>query len=189
MEILKLATEWAKDEIFSSRFFILAGIIFLAASLGFWQLGKTEVAKAFLFPMLVAGILLLIIGIGLVYSNKARISSFPTDYHQDAAAFVQAEINRAENTIKEYQTIVFKVIAEINRAENTIKEYQTIVFKVIPLIIVVAALVIMFVDKPLWRAIGVTTIAMMVVIIMIDSNAKARMEAYHEQLVSVENQD
>ncbi|RMG26569.1 MAG: hypothetical protein D6730_08870 [Bacteroidetes bacterium] len=165
MEILKAATDWAKAEVFSSAFFMLFGILFVSASIGFWQLGKTDLARAFIFPTLTAGILLLIIGAGLVYSNKSRIASFPAAYERDAAAFVQSEITRAEKTMAEYQTIVFKVI---------------------PLIIVVAALSIMFIDNPLWRAISITTIAMMVVILMVDSNAHARMEAYHNELVSVD---
>lgn len=165
MEILKTATDWAKAEIFSSMFFILFGVLFVSATIGFWQLGKTEIAKAFVFPTLVAGILLLIIGVGLVFSNKSRITNFPTAYERDASAFVQSEIIRAEKTMAEYQTAVFKVI---------------------PLIIVVAALLIVFIDKPIWRAISITTIAMMVVILLIDSNANARIEAYHSQLMLVE---
>lgn len=168
MEILKAAIEWAKAEVFSSMFFILFGIIFLLATIGFWQLGKTELAKAFIYPTLVAGILLLIIGIGLVYSNKSRIASFPTAYEHDASAFVESEIIRAEKTLAEYKTVVFKAI---------------------PLIIVVAALLLIFIDKPNWRAISITTIAMMVVILSIDSNANARLEAYNKELVLLEKQN
>ena len=78
--------------------------------------------------------------IGIFFTNKSRVSSFASDYNKDAAAFVKSEITRTENTTKEYQTIVFKII---------------------PLIIVVAALLIIFIDKPIWRAISITTIAMM----------------------------
>ena len=164
MEILKTATEWARDEVFSSVFFILIGAIFVLASIGFWQLGKTDVAKAFIYPTLVAGVLLLTIGLGLVFTNKARMASFAVAYESDASAFVQSEIDRTEKTMAEYQTVVFKVI---------------------PLIIVVAALLIVFVDKPVWRAISITTIAMMAGILLIDSNARDRVEAYNEQLVLV----
>lgn len=167
MDILKTATDWAKDEIFSSTFFILFGILFVLGTIGFWQLGKTDFAKAFIFPTLVAGILLLIIGLGLVYSNKTRMAGFPTAYKSDTSAFVQSEITRAEETIASYQTIVFKAI---------------------PLIIVAAALLIVFIDKPIWQAIGITIIAMMVVLMFVDSNAKARMEAYHQQLELVVRQ-
>ena len=165
MEILKAATDWAKAEVFSSTFFILFGAMFLLGTIGFWQLGKTELAKAFVIPTLVAGVLLLIIGVGLVYSNKSRLASFPTAYESDASAFVQSEITRTEKTMAEFQTIVFKVI---------------------PLIIVAAALLIVFINKPIWRAIGITTIAMMVVIIMVDSTANARLEAYSKQLELLE---
>jgi len=164
MEILKVATDWAKAEVFSSIFFILFGIMFVLASIGFWQLGKTDIAKAFTWPTLVAGILLMTIGIGLSFTNKSRITSFATAYNNDASAFVQSEITRTEKSMGEYQTIVFKII---------------------PLIIIVAALLIIFVDKPVWRAISTTTIAMMVVILLVDNNANARIETYNKQLILV----
>ena len=165
MEILKAATDWTKADVFSSAFFVLFGVLFLLGSLGFWQMGKTVLAKAFVVPTLVAGVLLLIIGLGLVYSNKSRIATFPAAYESDASTFVESEITRAEKTIAEYQNVVFKAI---------------------PLIIVVAAFLLIFIDKPTWRAISITTIAMLVVLLLIDSNAKARMEAYKEQLELLE---
>lgn len=161
MEILKIATDWAKDEVFSSRFFILFGVLFVLATVGFWQLGKTEVAKAYIFPTLVAGILLLTVGLGIFFTNKSRVSSFVDDYNTDASAFVKSEIVRTEKSMGEYKTIVFKVI---------------------PIIIIVCAFLIVFVDKPIWRAISTTTIAMMIVIILIDNNANARILKYHKAL-------
>ena len=69
MDILKTATDWAKAEIFSSSFFIVFGALFVAVSIGFWQLGKTDLAKAYVIPTLVAGVLLMIIGLGLFFNN------------------------------------------------------------------------------------------------------------------------
>ena len=89
MEILKAATDWAKAEVFSTPFFILFGVLFLLASIGFWQLGKTDMARAYIIPTLVAGTLLLAIGLGLFVSNKSRIASFPNAYNSNAAAFVE----------------------------------------------------------------------------------------------------
>lgn len=163
MEVLKTATDWAKAEVFSSTFFIIAGILFVATCIGFWQLGKTDLAKAYIIPTLVAGALLMIIGLGLVFTNKARITQFEKDYKRDAPAFVQSEIERTDATLKEYKTVVFKAI---------------------PLIILAAALVIIFVNTPTWRAISIITIAMMVVILLIDGTAHARIEAYNKQLLS-----
>lgn len=162
MEILKTATNWAKAEIFSTQFFIFFGILFLISTLGFWKLGKTELAKAFILPTLIAGILLLIIGFGLFFNNKSRLANLEANYTQGASAFVQSEIVRTKKTMDEYQTIVFKVI---------------------PVIIAFAALAIVFLDKPIWRAISITTIAFMIVLLLVDSNANARMEAYQEQLL------
>lgn len=162
MDIVKIATEWAKAEVFSSRFFILFGIMFVLASIGFWQLGKTAVAKAYIYPMLVAGVLLLTVGVGIYYANKSRVSSFVTAYNNDASAFVKSEIVRTEKSIGEFKTIAFRII---------------------PIIIIVAALLIVFIDKPIWRAISITTIAMMLVILLVDSNANARIQAYKKELL------
>jgi hypothetical protein len=166
MDILKTATDWAKAEVFSTQFFILFGFLFVLASIGFWQLGKTDMAKAYIIPTLVAGSLLLIIGLGLFFTNKARITQFEMAYNSDKLAFVESELVRAEATLKEYQTVVFKAI---------------------PLIIAVCALVIVFVDKPVWRASMITTIAMLVVILLIDGTAHARIDDYNQQLMSVES--
>lgn len=161
MEILKFATEWAKAEVFSARFFIFFALLLLAASIGFWQLGKTEMAKAYIIPALVCGLLLLAVGIGIFFANKSRITSFATAYQTGPTEFVQSELARTQQSLNEYRTIVFKVI---------------------PFIIIAACLLIVFIDKPLWRAAAITTIAMMVVILLIDSNAKARLEHYRTQL-------
>ncbi len=167
MDILKTATDWAKAELFSTPFFILFGVFFILASIGFWQLGKTDMAKAYIIPTLVAGALLMTIGFGLFFTNKSRITQFETAYNSDASAFVESEIARAESTLKEYKIIVFTVI---------------------PLIIAACSFVILFIDKPIWRASLITTIAMLVVILLIDGTAYARIDAYNEQLLLVEKE-
>lgn len=161
MDILKTATDWAKSELFSTPFFILFGLVFISASIGFWQLGKTDIARAYIIPTSVAGVLLLTIGLGLFFTNKSRIKEFEIAYNKDATVFVESEITRAESTLKEYKTVVFKAI---------------------PIIIILAALLIMFINSPTWRAISITTIAMMIVILLIDGNAHARIENYKKQL-------
>ena len=166
MDILKVATDWARAEVFSTSFFIIFAIVFLVASLGFWQLGKTDLARAYIIPTLIAGMLLMIIGLGLFFTNKSRITQFKTAYHSNASVFVDSEIERAEKTIQGYKTVVFKAI---------------------PMIIIVAALLIIFINTPTWRAISITTIAMLIVILLIDTTAHSRMQTYHEQLILVKN--
>lgn len=168
MEIIKVATEWAKAEVFSSTFFILFGVVGFLASIGFWQLGKTEIARAYIVPTLVVGTLLLAVGLGIFIANKSRTTSFIKAYNSDGSAFVTSEMVRTEKSSKEYQSIVFKII---------------------PLIITACALLIIFVDKPIWRASMITIIAMMVVILVVDSNANARLESYKTQLALVEKHE
>lgn len=165
MEIVKIVIEWAKAEVFSARFFIFFAILFLTASIGFWQLGKTEMAKAYIFPTLIAGLLILAVGVGIFFANKSRVTNFAEAYQANPTEFVQSELTRTQKSMDEFRTIVFKII---------------------PFIIVAAALLIVFVDRPVWRASAITIIAMMVVILLVDSNANARIEAYHKQLELVD---
>jgi len=164
MEVLNLATDWAKAEVFSTRFFIFFAILFLVASIGFWQLGKTDIAKAYILPTLVAGVLLMTIGLGLFFTNKARITKFEEAFKTDAFAFYQSELERTESTLKEYTTV----------------------FKVIPILIIIAAVLMLCITSPTWRAISITTIAMLVVILWVDGTAHARIESYNVQLQLVD---
>ena len=168
MDILKTAIDWAKAEVFSTTFFILFGIGFVAASVGFWYLGKTDLSKAYIIPTLVAGALLMIIGFGLFFTNISRISKFTKDYNQDVSAFVESEMVRVDATLKEYNTVVFKAI---------------------PIIIIAFALLIIFINTITCRAVSISTIAMLIVILLIDGMAHARIKNYKKQLVLVEKQE
>ncbi|MAM25697.1 MAG: hypothetical protein CML55_10035 [Rhodobacteraceae bacterium] len=161
MDIVKTATDWTRAEMLSSAFFILFGLSFLLASLGFWQMGKTDMARAYVVPMLVAGTLVLILGAGLFFPSQARLTSFPAAYATDAVGFVAEEIARADRVLNEYRIAVFRVV---------------------PLIIAACALAIPFFEAPIWRASLITTVAMMAVILVIDTNANTRLEGYREQL-------
>jgi len=166
MDTLKLATDWAKSEVFSSSFFILFGLLFVIASTGFWQIGKTDIAKAYIIPTSLSGVLLLIIGFGLLYTNVARITEFETAYKSDSTVFFASEIKRSQATLNEYKVIVFTTI---------------------PLIIAACALTLTVTIAPTWRAYMITTIAMMIVILLVDGTAHARIEAYCNQLILLEN--
>lgn len=167
MDILKTATDWAKAELVSTPFFAIAGVVFIAISIGLWQVGKTDLARAYIIPTMVVGVLLVIIGLGLFFTNKARIPQFETAYKADASAFVASEVERAEATLKEYKNIVFTAI---------------------PIIIVVCALVLFFVSSPVWRASMISTMAMLTVILFIDGLAHARIDTYHQQLLQAQEE-
>lgn len=161
MDILKAATDWAKDELISTPFFILAGAVFLMCSLGFWQVGKTDLARSYIIPTLVAGSLLVIIGLGLFLTNKARIDQFKIDYTENSTAFIDSELARTDATLKEYKNVVFTGI---------------------PVIICICVFILMFVNGPVWRSSMITTIAMLSMILLIDGLAHARIYEYHQLL-------
>ena len=104
------------------------------------------------------------IGLGLFYTNKSRIKQFKKAFNADAPAFYQSELERSESTLKEY----------------------TVVFKVIPVLIILAALLILFVNTPAWRAIGITTIAMLITILLVDGTAHSRIDNYNKELKLVD---
>ena len=162
MDILKLSTDWAKAEVFSAKITLLLSLLFFLVALGFWQLGKTAMAKAFVWPMLVSGVLIVAVSAGLYFANKPRVTQFEAAYNTDAKIFIQTETARTA------------------KSQNDL----SLVFKILPLIIIAAALLIMFVNVPLWRAIGITVIALMTVLLFIDSNTDARNTAYHKRLIA-----
>ena len=161
IHILKTIMDWAKAEMFSSMFFALFGVVFLFASASFWHFGKTETAKAFVIPLLVTGVLLLILGVGLVIANQWRLSTFPTAFAVDTKVFLAAEITRADKTVSGYQKAVHIYL---------------------PAIIAICALSLLVVRTANWQASMVAIIAMMAVIMLVDTNAATRMERYQDSL-------
>ena len=113
--------------------------------------------------MLVAGLLLMTIGLGLFYTNKTRINQFKQDFNTNATSLYESEIKRTESTLKEYK----------------------VVFKVIPILIILAASVFIFFNSPLIRAISITTVLMLIVILLIDGTAHARIEFYNKNLMEL----
>lgn len=163
MDIVKLSTDWANAEVFSAKIVALLSLLFFLTTIGFAQLGRTSMATAFVWPLLIACVLMVAVSAGLYFTNKPRISQFETAYKTDAIAFVKTEIERTAKSQKEL----------------------ALVFKILPAIIIAAALLIMFAHTPLWRATGITVIALMIALLFIDSNTDARNTAYHQKLIAI----
>jgi len=150
-----------KAEIVSSIFFMLFGVVYLLAALGFWQWGNSPLTKALVIPILIAGGLLLSAGVSFYLSNKSRLTSFETSYKATPSALIQAEIERTAQTMKTYENIALKVF---------------------PAIIVIAALLSIFISTPIIRAICIAIIAFLSVLVILDSQALKRIKTYHQQL-------
>src|SRR5882724_1312467 len=162
MDIIKLSTDWAKAEVFSAKIVWIFSAITIIASIGFSYWGRTVMAKAFIWPLLVAGIFLAAIGAGLYLANNPRITRFEAECPSDPETFLQMEIQRT--------------------AES--KRQLALVFKILPAIIIFAAAVILFLPGSLWRAIAVTTIITAAFLMIVDSNTEARNNNYNSQLSS-----
>lgn len=168
MDILKTAVDWTKAEVLSSSIFVLAGVAFLVASFGFWQLGKTDLARAYVIPTIVSGALLLVIGLGIMIPSILRVNGFADAYSSDPTAFIAAELTRTEAVLNQYRIAVYRVI---------------------PLIVAACAGALLVIDTPLWRASLITTIGLMAIVLIIDSNANAHLERHHANLQSVAKPD
>lgn len=163
MDILKVSTDWAKAEMLSNGFFALFGVMFVVASLGFWLRGETDMARAFVIPTLVAGVLFLILGVGLFYGTWKSLAGFAPAFAEDAAGFIASEIERIDRTMATYVTAAFKVM---------------------PMMIAAASVLIVVLHGPGWRAAMITAIVFLSLATAIDSNANARLGAYKAALQS-----
>ena len=164
--VLQTSIAWAKAEMLSSSVFVLLGLAFLCASFGFWHLGKTDIARAYVIPMAVAGVLLLAIGLGIFIQSFGRVTSFAEAFDKDAMGFLEAETQRATRVLRDYQIAVFRVI---------------------PALIALCAVLFVMLEGPNWRASLVSAIAMLAVILIVDTNASARLEAYRVKLHEAAN--
>ncbi|SRR5258708_31914190 len=160
MDIVKLSTDWAKAEVFSAKIVWLFSAVEIMAALGFWYLGRTAIARAFVWPLLLTGLFLIAVGAGLYFANKPRIERFEKEYHRNPDAFVEAEIQRTAGSQRQL----------------------ALVFKILPAIIIIAALVILLLPAFPWRAIAATTIITAAFLMIVDSNTEARNNAYHAHL-------
>lgn len=161
MDILKISTDWAKAELFSAKIVWLFGLIILLSAAGFAYWGKTAMAKAFIIPFIVSGLLLISVGIGLFAANKPRIAQFEKEYAADVPGFMKKEIGRTAQSEKEL----------------------ALVFKVLPAIIIVAAIFLLLFNSPHWRAISITLIITVAFLMAVDSNTASRNSIYHQQLL------
>jgi hypothetical protein len=122
-----LSTDWAKSEVFSGKIVLLFSVIAILSTIVFLYLGRTAMAKAFFWPLLIAGFFLIAVGAGLIFANKPRIAQFEKAYSESPAAFVRQEIQRTAESQKQ---LVW-------------------VFRILPaLIIIAAAIVLGFPESP-----------------------------------------
>ena len=119
MDILKTAIDWTRAEMASSAVFVLFGLVFIASSIGFWQLGKTDVAKAYVVPTLIAGTLLLILGSGLLLQSYGRVTSFAEAFNADVKTntifFLSDGLPSKDGKVNDATRPILDKLFELNR--------------------------------------------------------------------------
>lgn len=161
MDVLKLATDWATAEATTASFFIVFGLLFIASSIGLWKWGKTKLARAYIFPTLIAGILLTVLGSALFEMYYSLIEGLTQKYLADTFAFVENEILRTNGAIISYKSDLFNVF---------------------PFVIAGTSILLMVIKREILRAIFITIIAMSAIILLVDSNAISLLEHYNTSL-------
>lgn len=165
MEIIKMSTDWARAEIFSAKVVWIFSIITIVSAVGFYYLGKTAMAKAFVIPLAIIGFLIAIIGTGLYAANKPRVTQFEESYKTDSVAFIQKEIERTSKSNGDF----------------------VLVFKVLPILMIVGAAMLLLGKSPYWQTSGLSLVLLAVFLMAVDSNTAARNEAYRQELLKIQS--
>lgn len=160
MDIVKLSTEWARSEVFSAKIIALLSIVVLLTAVGFFYFGKTQMARAFIIPMLVSGVFLVAVSAGLYFANQPRIEKFEKEFIENPKDFVQKEIQRTEKSNNDFK----------------------LVFQILPLLAIVGSLLIFFLKNPHWKAIGIVLVLLSALLMLIDANTAARNDNYLNEL-------
>jgi ABC-2 type transport system permease protein len=161
MDILKIATDWAKIELISNSVFVLASVIFLSVSL-FLQIGARESHfSTYSLPFVIAAILLLILGAGLLFSTWQHSTNLEFQFQQDMTLFIQAELTRAEKTISQYKLAV------------------NVIFPALGLI---SFCILLVFQNDQVRASAITSVIVLLILITVDTAAKERLVKYTKDL-------
>lgn len=165
MDIIKISTDWARAEIFSAKAVWIFSIITIISAVGFYYLGKTVMAKAFVIPLAITGFLITAIGTGLYTANKPRIIQFENEYKTDSSTFIQKEIERTSKSNGDF----------------------VVVFKVLPILIIVGAGMFLLGKSPYWQTSGISLVLLAAFLLAVDSNTAARNEAYRQELLKIQS--
>ena len=109
-------------------------------------------AHAYIIPLLVTGLLLMILGSGLVVPNYFRLSNLPDTFQANATIFIANEL----------------ACVDKNNARFVI--FQTI--------IIVCIVILMIMRTTIWQDSAISVISMLAILLFVYSNANARFGTY-----------
>ncbi len=161
MNILDHSIAWAKGEQFEGICITMGGLVLLALAVLLWKIGKTTNAQSLVIPSFVFGLLFVLMGGYMVYSNGERQAVFQKDYEMDSNGFVRAEKKRVED---------FQVMYPASLAISGICFFITL-------------LVFVGSKNPNFQAMGIVLSALGFALIVIDYFSKERADIYYEEIL------
>ena len=101
--IIEDTIRWTRGEIVECWSLAILGACFVGLALLYWKTSTSEQTRALIWPFLVAGGLLLVLGIIGIFLNHARLVSFQAGFDANPVAFAAAEKLRVEGFLSVYQ--------------------------------------------------------------------------------------
>ena len=128
MELIDYTNKWLAGEIFEDLAMVIAGIIVFILALLAWRLGSSESARAIVWPLIVAAVLLIGLGGSLAYNNHARKAQYAQQYQENPQQFLDSEKARVDEFMKIYpQTIIVSavmMVVAICRPEQSVHGHR-----------------------------------------------------------------
>ena len=164
MELIDYTNKWIAGEIYEDLAMVVGGLIVLVLAILAWRLGTSESARAIVWPLVVAAVLLIGLGGSLAYNNHTRKAQYAQQYQESPAKFLDSEKARVDEFMKIYpQTIIVSAV-----------------------MMVVAICLFAFFSTPWVRATGLTLILVALAALTIDYFSKERGITYQQELNSVQ---
>ena len=88
--------QWAKGDVFEGICIGIAGFLVVILASLLWKYGSTENARVLVVPTLILGILFVLMGGFMLYSNSHRQLGFQQSYEANANQFLLDEKKRVE---------------------------------------------------------------------------------------------
>jgi hypothetical protein len=165
MDFIEHTQNWIKGEIFEAKWIVLFGLFTIIVAFLFWKTGTTPNAKAMLFPLLTVGILFLVSGSTMLYTNPKRSNDYAEAYKNDPVNLIEAEKERVEYFMTWYPQIRYVMTG----------------------IAVLGILLFLFWSVPIGRAIGIALILIALTTFVIDHFSEERANIYYEQIINYLN--
>ena len=163
MNLLEHSIQWCRGEILEGKIITVVGALLLASCFLFRFVGTTAHTKAMFLPFLVASLLLLGLGIGLIVQTGKYKEPFAIAHAEDPAAFAESEKARTEKFIANYMPT--RLGAGVT--------------------LLAGFLLYTLLSGPTWKASGLALVFLAFAVLVIDHFSEERAREYQKHIYSV----